>query len=59
MGDCAAGIAMIDARDIADVTVVELLRRNHVLAPAPRTALNLDGPELLTGASVPRPGVPH
>jgi len=48
----SAGVAMIDARDIADVAVAELLRRDRALAPSPRVTLELVGPELLTGASV-------
>jgi uncharacterized protein YbjT (DUF2867 family) len=48
----SAGVAMIDARDIADIAVAELLRRHRAPAPLPRTTLELVGPELLTGASV-------
>ena len=48
----SAGVAMIDARDIADVAVAELLRRDRALAPSPRATLDLVGPELLTGESV-------
>lgn len=48
----SAGVAMIDARDIADVAVAELLRRDRALAPSPRATLELVGPELLTGESV-------
>ncbi len=48
----SAGVAMIDARDIADAAVAELLRRDRAPAPLPRTTLELVGPELLTGASV-------
>lgn len=48
----SAGVAMIDARDIADVAVAELLRRDRALAPSPRVTLELVGPELLTGQSV-------
>lgn len=47
----SAGVAMIDARDIAGVAVAELLRRDRALAPSPRTTLDLVGPELLTGQS--------
>ena len=50
----SAGVAMIDARDIADVAVAELLRRDRALAPTPRVTLELVGPELLTGESVAR-----
>ena len=48
----SAGVAMIDARDIADVAVAELLRRDRAPAPSPRVTLELVGPERLTGASV-------
>ncbi|KQW63545.1 NmrA/HSCARG family protein [Variovorax sp. Root411] len=50
----SAGVAMIDARDIADVAVAELLRRDRAPAPLPRATLELVGPERLTGASVAR-----
>jgi uncharacterized protein YbjT (DUF2867 family) len=50
----STGIAMIDARDIADVAVAELLRRDRAPAPSARTTLELVGPELLTGESVAR-----
>jgi len=46
------GVAMIDARDIAEAAVAELLRRDRAAAPSPRVTLELVGPELLTGASV-------
>ncbi|MDH6165705.1 uncharacterized protein YbjT (DUF2867 family) [Variovorax boronicumulans] len=48
----SSGVAMIDARDIADVAVAELLRRDRAPAPLPRVMLELVGPELLTGESV-------
>ena len=50
----SAGVAMIDVRDIADVAVAELQRRDRAPAPLPRVTLELVGPELLTGASVAR-----
>jgi len=50
----STGVAMIDARDIADAAVAELLRRDRAPAPLPRTTLELVGPELLTGESVAR-----
>ncbi|MDP9928463.1 uncharacterized protein YbjT (DUF2867 family) [Variovorax paradoxus] len=50
----STGVAMIDARDIADTAVAELLRRDRAPAPSPRVTLELVGPELLTGASVAR-----
>lgn len=48
----SSGVAMIDARDIADIAVAELLRRDRAAAPLPRVTLELVGPERLTGASV-------
>ncbi|ADU38267.1 NmrA/HSCARG family protein [Variovorax paradoxus] len=48
----SSGVAMIDARDIADVAVAELLRRDRAPAPLPRVTLELVGPERLTGESV-------
>ncbi|WP_369978278.1 NmrA/HSCARG family protein [Xanthomonas bundabergensis] len=48
----AAGIAMIDARDIADIAVAELLRRDRAPAALERITLELVGPQALTGASV-------
>ena len=50
----SAGVAMIDARDIADVAVAELLRRDRAPAPLLRATLELVGPERLTGESVAR-----
>jgi uncharacterized protein YbjT (DUF2867 family) len=47
----AAGVAMVDTRDIADVAVAELLRRDGAAAPLPRFVLDVVGPELLTGDS--------
>ncbi|WP_372380905.1 NmrA family NAD(P)-binding protein [Xanthomonas sp. NCPPB 1754] len=48
----AKGIAMIDARDIADIAVAELLRRDRADAPFPRITLELVGPQALTGTDV-------
>lgn len=48
----STGVAMIDARDIADAAVAELLRRDRASAPSPRLTLELVGPELLTAESV-------
>jgi uncharacterized protein YbjT (DUF2867 family) len=50
----SAGVAMVDVRDIADVAVAELLRRDTALAPLPRVTLDLVGPDVLTGAAVAR-----
>ncbi|KLD72182.1 NmrA/HSCARG family protein [Xanthomonas pisi] len=48
----ARGIAMIDARDIADIAVTELLRRDRAPAALERVTLELVGPQALTGAAV-------
>jgi uncharacterized protein YbjT (DUF2867 family) len=48
----SAGIAMVDARDIADIAVAELLRRDRADTALPRVTLDLVGPDALTGASV-------
>jgi len=50
----SAGVAMVDTRDIADVAVAELLRRDRASAPLARTTLELVGPDALTGASAAR-----
>jgi uncharacterized protein YbjT (DUF2867 family) len=50
----SAGVAMVDTRDIADVAVAELLRRDAAPAPLPRLTLDLVGPEALTDASAAR-----
>jgi len=46
----AAGVAMIDTRDIADLAVAELLRRDRAATALPRLTLDLVGPQALTGA---------
>lgn len=48
----SAGVSMIDARDIADVAVAELLRRDRATSALERVTLELTGPQPLTGASV-------
>jgi uncharacterized protein YbjT (DUF2867 family) len=48
----SAGVSMIDARDIADVAVAELLRRDRASSALDRVTLDLVGPQVLTGASV-------
>lgn len=47
----SAGVSMVDTRDIADVAVAELLRRDRAPAPLPRVTLDLVGPDALTGES--------
>jgi uncharacterized protein YbjT (DUF2867 family) len=48
----SAGVSMIDARDIADVAVAELLRRDKASTALEGVTLDLVGPQSLTGASV-------
>lgn len=48
----STGVSMIDARDIADVAVAELLRRDRAPSALDRLTLELVGPQALTGASV-------
>ena len=45
----ASGVAMIDTRDIADIAVAELLRRDTAPAALPRVTLDLVGPDAMTG----------
>lgn len=45
------GVAMVDARDIADVAVAELLRRDRAAEALPRVTLDVAGPDLFTGES--------
>ncbi|MEE5062834.1 NmrA family NAD(P)-binding protein [Pseudomonas alliivorans] len=47
-----AGVSMIDARDIADIAVAELLRLDRAPATLERLTLELVGPQALTGPSV-------
>jgi uncharacterized protein YbjT (DUF2867 family) len=47
----STGVAMIDTRDIADVAVAELLRRDRATTLMPRVTFDLVGPDALTGAS--------
>jgi uncharacterized protein YbjT (DUF2867 family) len=48
----SAGVSMVDVRDIADIAVAELLRRDRAPAALGRVTLELVGPQALTGASV-------
>ncbi|WP_323154964.1 NmrA/HSCARG family protein [Pseudomonas alvandae] len=48
----SAGVSMVDVRDIADIAVAELLRRDRAPAALERVTLELVGPRALTGASV-------
>lgn len=46
------GLAMIDARDIAEIAALELLRRERAPGALPLDRINLVGPDTLTGADV-------
>lgn len=46
------GVAMVDARDIAEVAAIELIRRERAPAKLPLETINLVGPETLTGTDV-------
>ncbi|HWT52160.1 MAG TPA: NmrA/HSCARG family protein [Caulobacter sp.] len=46
------GVAMIDARDIAEVAAIELIRRDQAPGKLPLETINLVGPDTLTGADV-------
>ena len=44
------GIAMVDARDIAEVAAIELIRRDQAPGKLPIETINLVGPDNLTGS---------
>lgn len=46
------GVAMVDARDIAEVAAIELIRREQAPGKLPIDTINLVGPDTLTGAAV-------
>lgn len=46
------GVAMVDARDIAEVAAIELIRRDTAPGKLPVEIINLVGPETLTGPGV-------
>lgn len=46
------GVAMVDARDIAEVAALELLRREQAPGKLPLETIHLVGPETLTGSDV-------
>jgi len=46
------GLAMVDARDIAEVAAIELIRREQATAPLPLERINIVGPDTLTGTDV-------
>lgn len=43
------GVAMVDARDIAEVAAIELIRRDRASGQLPGATINLVGPDTLTG----------
>ncbi|MGV1873693.1 SDR family oxidoreductase [Agrobacterium rosae] len=46
------GVAMVDARDIAEVAAIELIRRDQASELLPVETINLVGPDTLTGPNV-------
>ena len=46
------GVAMVDARDIAEVAAIELIRRDSAPDSLPIETINVVGPETLTGEDV-------
>jgi len=48
----AKGLAMIDARDIAEIAALELLRREQSVEPLALDRINLVGPQTLTGTDI-------
>lgn len=46
------GVAMVDARDIAEVAAIELIRRDDAPGILPFETINLVGPDTLTGPQV-------
>lgn len=45
------GVAMVDARDIAEVAAIELIRRDQSPGKLPIETINIVGPDTLTGAN--------
>jgi uncharacterized protein YbjT (DUF2867 family) len=46
------GVSTVDVRDIADVAVLEILRRTAAKEPLDREVYDLVGPDVLTGPSL-------
>ncbi|RAK56489.1 SDR family oxidoreductase [Phenylobacterium deserti] len=46
------GVAMVDARDIAEVAAIELIRRDQAPGKLPVETINLVGPDTLTGSDL-------
>ncbi|GAA0493524.1 MULTISPECIES: NmrA family NAD(P)-binding protein [Tatumella] len=43
------GVAMVDARDIAEVAALEIIQREHSEQPLPLKTIEITGPDLITG----------
>jgi uncharacterized protein YbjT (DUF2867 family) len=48
------GVAMVDARDIAEIAAIELIRRDQAEETLPSETINVVGPDTLTGADAAR-----
>jgi len=48
----AKGVAMVDARDIAEVAAIELIRRDRAPGKLPIETINIVGPDTLTGVDL-------
>jgi uncharacterized protein YbjT (DUF2867 family) len=46
------GVSVVDVRDIAEVAVLELVRRAEAAGPLPREVYDLVGPDALTGPDI-------
>ncbi|MFC5419971.1 SDR family oxidoreductase [Bosea eneae] len=46
------GVAMVDARDIAEVAAIELIRRDRAPGKLPLEIINVVGPDTLTGPAI-------
>lgn len=46
------GLSMVDSRDIADLAIAELLRRQRAATPLPREVITVVGPDRLTGEAI-------
>ena len=46
----AKGVAMVDARDIADIAAIELIRREQAPGALPSETINVVGPDTITGS---------
>lgn len=48
----STGAAMVDTRDLAEVAVLHLIKRDQSDGPLPREILDVVGPDVLTGTSI-------